>query len=142
MAHHAGIKSITGQSNSLRSENGSFARADSKQREVAGAAAEVSDDDEFVMVQRTRIEVSGSDRFILELDRADACLFERPAKPAERKLTVFIVIRIGIADGTADDDGSLERPKLLFGDRAEVSQEDCEQVFNRILPAIDVRTGE
>ena len=99
MAHHAGIKSITGQSNSLGSENGSFARADSKQREVAGAAAEVSNDDEFVVVQRTRVEVSGSDRFILELDRADACLFERRAKPAERKLTVFIVIRIGIADG-------------------------------------------
>ncbi|HYR82479.1 MAG TPA: hypothetical protein VE422_00215 [Terriglobia bacterium] len=54
MPHHAGIESIAGQRNSLGGENGSPARADLKERKVAGAAAEVSNDYQFVVVGAAR----------------------------------------------------------------------------------------
>ena len=142
MAHHPEVQSVSRQSDAFRAENGAFAGAHAKQRGVARAAAEISDEQQFIVVEPARVKVSRSHRLILKLDGTDACLFQRLANAVQREIILSFVACVGISHRPPDDDGSLERAKLLFCDLTQVPQENGNEVFNRILPSVNACSRE
>src|SRR5579872_2754572 len=87
-------------------------RTDTQQTEIAGAAAKVANQDEFVVIQPAFVEVRRGDRFVFENDRPDTGFLERPLQPVERKLIVIFTLGIRITDGSPDDDGTIKRSGL------------------------------
>src|SRR5215813_1455996 len=85
-------------------------RSDPQKTEVARTAAEIADQDEFIVVERAFVEVRCSNRFVLKNDGADAGFIERPLQSIERELVIFCRVRIRISDGSAYDDRTIKRP--------------------------------
>lgn len=72
MMHHPSIEGVTGDRHTFVAENlvawivRGAGWSESENREVAGAAAEVSDEDNLVARDSTGIVIGGGDRFVLE----------------------------------------------------------------------------
>src|SRR5262245_17715773 len=117
-------------------------RSNAKQREVAGASAEITDQDQFIMVEIAFVKICGRDGFVLESHGADTSLVECACEAVECKLIVFVGVCVGIMHGTADNDATFKRPDLFFRRLSQVSEDDRDQIFNRVGSFIDGRGSE
>src|SRR5262245_2710715 len=80
LAYDSCVKSVTGEGDALRSQNAMCAflascGTDSQHGEVTRTTAEVSDENQFVVIESAFVEICRSYRFILERHRADSCFF-------------------------------------------------------------------
>jgi hypothetical protein len=112
----------------------SNAGANVNQREIAGAAAEIANEDEFVVIERRLIVMSGGHGLHLELYGFVARCAEGGA---QSPLRIDVVVRaLGSHKvNRPSDDGRLDLDsKLIFPQLSQVPKNSGDQVFQRVPP--------
>src|SRR5215470_1366949 len=120
----------------------SCSRSDSKNGEVAGAAAEIADEDEFVVIEHAFIEESSCDGFVFENHGTDSRLCESAGQPVECELIVLFRFCIGKPNGAPDCDWSVESADLLFRLNSYLAKHDRNKIFERKLLPVYAGTRE
>ena len=111
---HSRIECVSGKRHSFRTQDSMRliahrSRSDAKNGKVAGAAAEVANKDELIVVERAFVEKSGRNGLVLENHRADSSFRQRACQPVKGKLVIVFCIRVGITNRAADGDGPGKR---------------------------------
>jgi len=148
-ADNASIEGIAGQAEAAVAKKilrGAATSADTgtdvNQREVAGAAAEVADKDEFVVIEGGLVSIGSGDGLHLEIDRLEACMDECLAEALEGEGVIVGSIGSYKADWTAYGGVTNGLAKLLLGLQAQVGEDARDQVFERVAAAEDLGSGE
>ena len=149
LADDAGVKCVAGQAYSAVPEQvlrGAAAAADfgagAEQGEIAGATAEVTDQEQFVVVESGFIGGSGGYRLQFKLNLLEAGEGEGFAQAGFGEFVVLFGFRADKLNGAADDgaaDGALE---LILSLAAEVTDEAGENVFELVAAAKDLGAGK
>ena len=144
VAHHAGVEGVAGEGEAGVAEDssgGGFG-ADGDDGEVAGASAEVADEDGFGVVEGLLVGVGGGQGFELEVDVLEAGAEEGGAEAVEGELLVFSGFGADEADGAAYGGAEDGDCRIGFGDLAEVGQDAGDEVFEGVGAAEDLGAGE
>ena len=144
---HARIEGVSGKRNALRTEDSMRAvaprrRSHAKDRKIAGAAAEVSNEDEFIVIERALVEESRRYRLVLENHGTDSGFRERSRQSADSKLVVFLRVGIRIANRASHGNRPAKRSDLALRLDADLAQHDRDQVFERELLPKNTRSRE
>jgi hypothetical protein len=129
MPHQLAIEGVAGHGNARVAEDAlraassaAEARTDVHQREVAGAAAEVGDQKQLVLLEAALVVVGRADRLVLEDDLAKAGVGAGGAQPPEGEGLVGGVLGVDEAH-RAPHHGALHRlaelPLRLLAQRAQ-----------------------
>lgn len=148
-ADDAGVEGVAGQTEAAVAEQilcgaATFADAgaDMEQGEVAGAAAEVADEDEFVVIERGLVGVGGADGLHLEVDGLETSVDEGLLKALQGEGIVVRRVCSDEADGAAYSGVAHRLAKLLFRMEAEVGEDARDEVFDGVAAPEDLGSGE
>src|SRR5271168_4803033 len=97
--------------------------------EIAGASAEVADQDELVMIESRFVIVSGGDRLHFELDRVEACKAECFAEAGFRVKALVVILGAHEANRASDHGLPDLEAELTFGLLAKVLNDSGNQLF-------------
>src|SRR3984957_6520342 len=111
------------------------ARANVKKREVAGASAQISDQNKFVVVEGGFIVVSRRDRLHFELHRFKASQLQRRSQPRLSVAVIFVVLGSHKMNRSAHDRGSNVGGKLKLGLFPQIAKNPGDEIFERIAPS-------
>src|SRR5581483_4165119 len=109
--------------------------ADAEQREVAGAAAEVADHHQFVMVKSGFVMVGGAHGLVLEYDLVKARDAQRFFQAVERVLIIRFRLCANEADRAAYDDSPGDWTDLFLRANTNVGENACNELFQFEAPA-------
>ncbi len=144
VAHDATVEGVAGQRHPVGAEDRVLATrlpaqrgTDPEQREVAGAAAEVGDQDELVALEIALVVVGRRDRLVLEDHVGVARVAEGRAQSRERKLDGGLVGGVGEAHRASHHDAPGKRVAALLGLLAQAAQDDADQRLQTVGLAED-----
>src|SRR5262245_13286888 len=116
--------------------------SDSQNGEITCAAAEITNQNEFVMIERALVEKCGRDWLVFENHWANSRLRKSTRQPVECELVVVFGVGVRVSNGTADRDRSIEPAYLVFRLSPDITQHDCNKVFERKLLSVHIRSCE
>ena len=118
------------------------AGADVDQRKVAGAAAEVADQNQLVVIERGLVGVRRCDRLHLEVDGLESGVKKGLAKPLEREVVVVVGVRADEAHRASDGGVANGLAELLLGAQAKIGEDARDEVFDGVAAAKDLGPGQ
>ena len=118
------------------------ARPDGDDREVAGAAAEVADQDPLVALQPRLVGVRGRDRLVLEHDLVEAGEADRRQQTFGGERVELGVGRVGEVHRPAEDDPPRRRPRREPELIAHVLADERDQLLERVVLRADAGSFE
>ena len=146
VADEARVEGVAGEGEAGGGEHfpalGCGCRADVEEREVAGAAAEVADEDGFGAGEGGLVGGGRGQGFELEGDVLEAGAGEGGAQAGEREGLVFGGFSADEAHGTAYGGGADGVSPGLLGLQAEVGEDAGDEVFEGVGAAEDLGGGE
>lgn len=111
--------------------------AETDEREIARAAAEVAYQDEFVVIELALVVIGRRNRLELEGDVLEPGGLGRGAQACEGESLVFGSFSAGEVDGSAEDDARAEVAELRACGLSQLAQDDGNEVFYRVAAAVD-----
>ena len=148
-AHDARIEGVARQSHAAVAQQvcgtasaPTHSRPHVQQRKVAGAAAEVADQDQLVVVERRFVGIGRGHRLHLELHLLVAGELKRMAQTAQRVGFVLAVFRACKMHRTPHRGVAHRHAKLPLGMQAQVGQHARDQIFHGVMPPQNLGAGE
>src|SRR6266567_1187170 len=149
LAHDASVKGVAGEPHAtvaeqvIRSPAAAADRgANANEGEVAGAAAEVADEDELVVIEGGLVGIGGGDGLELEAHLLEAGNSEGFAQAFDCEGVVLFSLGADEAHRTANGGGAEGAVELLFSVLAEVAQDAGDELFEANAAAEDLGSGE
>src|SRR5258708_69456 len=119
----------------FRTAPGTYTGADAQQRKVTGASAEVSDENQFVLLQRGLVVVGGAHGLVLKRDMLVAGAMQRILQAELCEAILVVTFRTHKADRAANYDMCHASLKLTLGSFPQIAQDIGDQIFQQHLPA-------
>ena len=135
----ARVERVAADADAAGGEHPGAPRADTDHREVGGAAAEVGDDDQLVVIELCGVARRGADRLVLEHDLVEAGLPERLAHSSDGARVVRLVLGAPVADRPADHAAVAEVDRRGRADEPQVRRDHVVERQRR--PKIEVRVN-
>src|SRR6516162_6955809 len=132
--HHPPIESVPGDRDTIVAENlvatalPSAGWPESEDREVAGAPAEVSDQDNLVVPDSARVVIGGGDRFVLENDLVPPRTPDRNVQARLGEPFVVWGARIRKMHRPSDYHARRQRSELRFRGVAQIDENRSDQI--------------
>jgi len=113
-----------------------------QQRKIAGAAAEVPDHNQFIVIERGFVSVSCGNRLHLELHMLKSRRDERFPHALDGKKIVLLRLRANKAYRPPDRRVSHRPAELLLGVLAQVRNHAGKEILQPVAPAEHLRTSK
>src|SRR5215471_17360902 len=136
MADDLGVEGITRQRDSVRPEDLTLATtpeawSDWQKGEVAGSTAEVSNQNQFIMVEACLVEIRRADRFILEEDLFETRVLKGRAQAGEGEFVVLLGLGSCKSHRSPDNGRFSQPPKASFTFLAQRPRKEGEKFLQQ-----------